>query len=371
MGEPYSGVGVNQVTFTLNVAPSPAPVAPPSSQWYIIWNRRSIAADGSDRRFVAMKTDAAGTPTFVYGDFGPPLPLDGSIPPVNANTPTPLGSADVGSFDPLTGVITIKLSTNKMDATPLVAGNDLAGLNVRTYLARPDAGQKSQNNAADITANGSYTLVGNAACFCTVDQPPVASMTATPTEGAVPLAVSFNATGSSDPDVGAGDGIATYTFNFGDGSAPVTQGSPTISHTYTTASGPSGYFATLTVTDSKCTQPSVNIASLNIQAHSGPAGVDDPSPRPATFQVRALQNPSRDVIRMSLGLDRSERVHVGVFNATGRRVAELMDEQMPAGNHDLTWQGTDPSGRRAPAGVYMVRVTAGTRVSVTRVMLIH
>jgi hypothetical protein len=45
-----------------------------------------------------------------------------------------------------------------------VAGTSLNALNVRTYLARPDAGQKSQNNANDITPNGGYTLVGNAFC---------------------------------------------------------------------------------------------------------------------------------------------------------------------------------------------------------------
>ncbi len=44
------------------------------------------------------------------------------------------------------------------------AGSDLTGLNVRTYFNRPDPGQRSQNNASDITADSSYTLVGNASC---------------------------------------------------------------------------------------------------------------------------------------------------------------------------------------------------------------
>src|SRR5206468_12242277 len=136
--------------------------------------------------FVGMKTDLSNVESFVYGDFGPPLPLDGSIPPPNANTPTPLGNADFGSYDPATGVITIKLADSKLDQTALVAGSDLASLNVRTYLARPDAGQKSQNNASDITGDGSYTLVGNASCFCLVDQTPVASLAASPTSGNVP-----------------------------------------------------------------------------------------------------------------------------------------------------------------------------------------
>ncbi len=164
VAEPFLGPGVNQLTFTLQVAPSTTGVVPPSSQWYIIWNRQTIATDGSDRRFLGMKSDETGALSFVFGNFGPPLPLDGSVPPPNANTPTVLGDADFGSYDPTTGVITIELSNSKLDDTAPVAGQGLAGLNVRTFFVRPDAGQRSQNNASDITPDGSYALVGNASC---------------------------------------------------------------------------------------------------------------------------------------------------------------------------------------------------------------
>jgi fibronectin type III domain protein/dockerin type I repeat protein len=167
MAEPFLGPGVNRLVFTMQMAPSPTLTSPPaSSQWYIVWNRQMIAADGSDRFYVAMKTDATGAESFEYGNFGPPLPLDGSVPPANANTPTRLGSADSGNYNVATGVITITLSDSV--AENIHAGQSLGALNVRTFFARPDTGQKSQNNASDITPNGDYTLIGNAAC-----QPPV------------------------------------------------------------------------------------------------------------------------------------------------------------------------------------------------------
>ena len=46
-----------------------------------------------------------------------------------------------------------------------------------------------------------------------VNQAPVASFTASPVSGVVPLPVSFDASGSSDTD----GSIATYAWNFGDG----------------------------------------------------------------------------------------------------------------------------------------------------------
>ncbi|MGI9533778.1 MAG: LamG-like jellyroll fold domain-containing protein [Thermodesulfobacteriota bacterium] len=68
---------------------------------------------------------------------------------------------------------------------------------------------------------------------------PVASFTATPNSGEVPLLVDFDASGSSDPE---GDPL-TYSWDFGDGNF---DSGVTISHTYT-AEG--SYIVTLTVDD--------------------------------------------------------------------------------------------------------------------------
>ena len=194
VAEPCFGPGVNKLVFTMQLAPSTSGSPPPSSQWYIIWNRNTVAADGSDRRYVAMKTDAMGVLSFDYGNFGPPLPI-GGVPPPNANTPTSLGAADSGTYDVATGVVTITLSSSKADDSPgKVAGDSLTGLNVRTYLVRPDAGQKSQNNANDITGNGTYTLFGNGACCGPVPLLGVASRKTHQTAGTfdVPLPLTGN-----------------------------------------------------------------------------------------------------------------------------------------------------------------------------------
>ncbi|WP_143751886.1 PKD domain-containing protein, partial [Maribacter sp. 4U21] len=70
------------------------------------------------------------------------------------------------------------------------------------------------------------------------DQPPVAVADSDVTEGLAPLAVGFDGSGSID-DIG----IATYTWDFGDGATGTGE---TVSHTYTVAGI---YTATLTVTD--------------------------------------------------------------------------------------------------------------------------
>ena len=262
VAEPFLGVGVNKLVFKLQVAPSLLASPPPNSQWYIVWNRLNPDTD-FDRWYVAMKTDANGVASWEYGKFGVPLDTSGNnVPNPNSNTPVKLGDADIGTYDVTTGVIEIRLSTSK--AENIHAGQSLSGLNVRTYLNRPDPGQRSQNNASDITGDSSYTLIGNAACA--TNQLPTAHLVATtPTTGPAPLTVSFDASGSTDPD----GTVVEYRFNFGDGTPTVTQASPTIMHTYAAGS----FFATLTVKDNSGGL-SANTASVPIEAQDVSGGVN-------------------------------------------------------------------------------------------------
>jgi PKD repeat protein len=104
-----------------------------------------------------------------------------------------------------------------------------------------------------------YVLVGNLPCP-TVTAGPQAVLLASTNVGAPPLVVDFDASTSTTPGVGAT--ITSYTFDFGDGTAPVTQAGPTVQHTYTSAGT---YTATLTVTDStntSSTNPAAQIITV-------------------------------------------------------------------------------------------------------------
>ena len=86
-------------------------------------------------------------------------------------------------------------------------------------------------------------------CLSTMfDQPPIAKLTVVAGDpyGSVPLEITFSIAGSSDPD---GE-IVSFSFDFGDGSAPI-QGSDLsepILHIY---QQPGTFFARVEVTDDK------------------------------------------------------------------------------------------------------------------------
>lgn len=151
VAEPYFADGSNKLVFTLNVGPASS--LPPSSQWYIMWNRPSPDAN-YDRDYVAAKTDATGAVSYEYGKISPP----------SVNAPTRMGAADAGSFTPgsVSSSFVITVSDSNLDN--IQAGYDLSQIQSRTFFARVDGGPVTQSASSDYSPLGNYTLVGNATC---------------------------------------------------------------------------------------------------------------------------------------------------------------------------------------------------------------
>jgi len=253
IAEPYFGPNTNKLVFTMKVV-SLDPTPQPSSYWYEHFSYGGVSY------FVDMETDTSltKTPTFHYGRYD----VD---PTSGLNTQNVLGDADSGTWN-ADGTITITLSNNKLTqdpnpdnpatGAPPSAGSLISGIHGET---RQIVGVLLA--LIDTTSSGGYTLSGND--FCAPNTPPNAALQASPTSGLAPLTVAFDASTSSDVD--AGDHVASYTFRFGDGSTPVTQSSPTISHTY---NSPGNYHASLTVTDTRG-EESTNVAAKDISVTSG------------------------------------------------------------------------------------------------------
>jgi hypothetical protein len=100
------------------------------------------------------------------------------------------------------------------------------------------------------------------------------------------------------------------------------------------------------------------------------AGTDAPSvaASPAAFGLAPVRpNPFGTSAEIAFTLDRDRSVRLEVFDVTGRRVTTLLDREMPAGRHAVSWSGDDANGHAVAAGLYFVRLTSEGRTDLQRV----
>ena len=239
IAQPYQPDNVPRLVFTINTWDNGQSPQPPGSAWYVSMKI------GAGYKAVHMVWNGT-TPTF---ESYTPSPngsggVDGRFVTAGSQIPAEATSSYIAPFNKV--VIVVKASdlglipgstiNGFVSAVSQTAGGVVTGL----FDMMPDS----------LAYTGSYTVDNNQ--VCRPNTPPVAVLTAAPTSGPSALVVHLDGSGSYDPDTAPPpDTIASYTFDFGDGSPTVTQSTPTINHTYTCSTSACDYPARLTVTDSR------------------------------------------------------------------------------------------------------------------------
>jgi hypothetical protein len=227
---------------------------------------------GATQYYVAMvTTDNPAVPGFEYGTRIGPVSLPIGAPGVT-QTYTRLGALEAGSEWNAEGTIRLVLDLAKIGAPQ--AGTVLSGMSSVMRSSLPDQGD-GIGLTEDSTAVVDYTLAGNAFCApIVVNEPPVAALLTTGTSGTEPLTVTFDASGSTDPEGSA----LTYEFDFGDNSEHQGPGAlATATHTYAALATPTSFYrARLIVRDAAGLQ-NINVADadITVQADADGDGVLD------------------------------------------------------------------------------------------------
>jgi len=80
-------------------------------------------------------------------------------------------------------------------------------------------------------------------------------------------------------------------------------------------------------------------------------------------------NPFGGATRIAFDLPEDTRVHLTLYDVSGRRVRTLVNGTLPAGYHEATWDGVMEDGRAAAAGVYFYRIRSGDFLETRRLIL--
>ena len=80
-------------------------------------------------------------------------------------------------------------------------------------------------------------------------------------------------------------------------------------------------------------------------------------------------NPFNPSTAISFNLPVAGFAELSVFNILGQKVITLVSGNMSAGNHEVTWEGTDETGSTVTSGVYFYRLTTEQNSETRKMML--
>ncbi|MBN2381112.1 PQQ-binding-like beta-propeller repeat protein [candidate division WOR-3 bacterium] len=80
---------------------------------------------------------------------------------------------------------------------------------------------------------------------------------------------------------------------------------------------------------------------------------------------------SNSMISVSYGLPKATDVQIAVYDIGGRLVKALVEGQMPAGFHEVSWDCNDINGHKVPAGIYFCRMLTTEFKATNKIIMIR
>jgi N-acetylneuraminic acid mutarotase len=96
-------------------------------------------------------------------------------------------------------------------------------------------------------------------------------------------------------------------------------------------------------------------------------GIDQASS--GIYQV--YPNPFDEEVRIRYELKNQARVVVNIINLLGQEVLTLVDEDMPAGLHEVIWDGKNVNGQQMESGIYFCILNVNNEFSETRKLILQ
>lgn len=88
------------------------------------------------------------------------------------------------------------------------------------------------------------------------------------------------------------------------------------------------------------------------------------SPNPLTLQISP--NPFSQNVKLSFSVTEASSTKLEVFNLKGQKLATLCSSNFSKGQHSMNWNAVDDHGTPLSAGIYLLKLTNGTKSIVSR-----
>jgi hypothetical protein len=117
--------------------------------------------------------------------------------------------------------------------------------------------------------------------------------------------------------------------------------------------------------------PDGTLGQPTVSVSDDPAGPPAVVPSPRVVVHPAYPNPFNPSTTIAFELPQEARVSLRIVDVAGRLVRELVQGDLPAGTHRVTWNGTDQQGRPQASGVYLCQLVTPGQVATRSLTLVQ
>ena len=87
-----------------------------------------------------------------------------------------------------------------------------------------------------------------------------------------------------------------------------------------------------------------------------PTLCSDPIITPSISRVITMPNPFALQINFCLETKTATKTQIQIFNLRGQKIKTIQSGALPAGKHNIFWDGCDYQGKPVPSGIYLWRM---------------
>ncbi len=175
------------------------------------------------------------------------------------------------------------------------------------------------------------------------------------------LVYAFNANGN----------LAGYAITGSDGAYTISGVAP---GTYTVSTDVVGF----TSGSSQTSSPTYNASGAPVSSTSNltvspeiPLAVHEKVIQPVNYSLdQNYPNPFNPTTQIAFSIPQSMHVTIAIFNILGQNIATLVDGNMSAGSHIVTWNARNRNGEMLPTGVYFYRLSTPSFTAVKKMLLL-
>ncbi len=169
---------------------------------------------------------------------------------------------------------------------------------------------------------------------------------------------------------GSGD-VAGYGVTDANGDYTITGLAPGTYSVFTEAVGyTSSSTSTATPSYSSDGSPQPYTTSFTVSPQT-PTAVQQKPVQPTNYSLdQNYPNPFNPTTQIAFSIPQEEHVTVAIFNILGERIATLVNGNLSAGSHVVTWNARNEHGEVLPSGVYFYRLSTRNFTAVKKMLLL-